>query len=171
MSLPVRLATVEDASVLAELRWLSRSSVEREREPLEQFERTFGAWLQSVLAAGDWRIAVACSEGGAVEGCMYLHFVDKVPVPGEARRSWAYLTNAYVREDLRGEGVGAALLENLIGIARAERAEFVLVWPSREAVPFYERAGFLSAEQERQALPQDEPSLILHLEKRQRGEA
>lgn len=164
MSQRIRFATGEDARELAELRWLSRSSIEREREPLERFERTFQAWLASVLTAGNWRIAVACSEGGAVEGCMYLHFVEKVPVPGEAQRSWAYLTNAYVREGRRGGGMGAALLKALVDAARAERAEFILVWPSREAVTFYERAGFLSAERERQALPDDEPSLILHLE-------
>jgi len=158
----VRFATNEDAHELAELRWLSRELGEREAEPLEHFERAFQTWLHSALACGNWHIAVAAS-GRALAGCMYLHFIEKVPVPGQVQRRWAYVTNAYVREGLRGAGTGDALLRTLIDVARAEKAEFVVVWPSREALRFYERAGFLSAEREREALPDDEPSLILHL--------
>jgi len=158
----VRFATNQDARELAELRWLSRDLRERESEPLKRFERAFRTWLDSALVGGNWHIAVAVS-GRALAGCMYLHFIEKVPVPGQVLRRWAYVTNAYVREGLRGAGTGGALLRTLIDVAQAEKAEFVVVWPSREAVRLYERAGFLSAEREREALPDEEPSLILHL--------
>jgi GNAT superfamily N-acetyltransferase len=159
----VRFATIDDARGLAELRWLSRGARERDREPLDQFEETFRIWLGPALASGKWYAAVAALVDGGLVGCMYLHFIEKVPVPGEAHRMWGYITHAYVREAHRGNGIASGLLGALIERARSEGAEFLVVWPSREAVSLYGRAGFLSGERERQVLPGEEPSLILHL--------
>jgi GNAT superfamily N-acetyltransferase len=150
---------------MAELRWLSRDAGERARESLEAFHRGFGPWLSAAAVSDTWRIAVATSVASSLVGCMYLHFVEKVPAPGEPRRRWAHLTHAYVREGHRGAGIGGSLLTMLIELARHEQLDFLIVWPSSRAVPFYERAGFLSPERERQALPHDEPSFILHISK------
>jgi GNAT superfamily N-acetyltransferase len=165
MPVSVRLATPQDARQLAELRWLSRDAAERDREPFEEFQRGFDAWLAAAAVSDIWRIAVATSAAGTLLGCMYLHFVEKVPTPGEPRRRWAYVTHAYVREGHRGAGIGSSLLAMLVELAWCERLDFLIVWPSGRAVPFYERAGFLSPERERQALPDDEPAFILHLAK------
>ena len=163
MTLTVRLAIPSDATELASLRWLSRSSDERVRQSQENFEREFEQWFARALASGRWCIAVAAAGGGALAGCIYLQVVEKVPVPGDAQRAWGYVTNSFVREGERRAGTGSLMLEFLIASARKLNLELLIVWPSSEAVSFYERAGFLAPEAQRTALPDEEPTFVLHL--------
>jgi ribosomal protein S18 acetylase RimI-like enzyme len=163
MPASVRLAVLTDAAALAELRWLSRETSERAKEAVAAFEPTFRQWFQRALSSNTWRVAVAKGETSSLVGCMYLNRVEKVPVPGQTERSWGYITNAYVRDGSRGNGTGKALLGLLVAVAREWRLEFVVVWPSTEAVSFYKRAGFMSAEEQLTANPSDEPVLLLHL--------
>ena len=73
---------------------------------------------------------------------MFLQLIEKVPSPGEIRRKWGYVTNAYVALQQRRQGIGRKLLDNLIDAARTQQLEFLIVWPSEEAVSLYRRAGF-----------------------------
>jgi ribosomal protein S18 acetylase RimI-like enzyme len=68
--------------------------------------------------------------------------VEKVPVPGAKQREWGYVTNAFVDSQRRGQGIGRDLLRFLIAAAESRGLEFLIVWPSDEAVAFYGRAGF-----------------------------
>jgi GNAT superfamily N-acetyltransferase len=52
------------------------------------------------------------------------------------------VTNLFVAVDLIGRGIGRRLLDHLAGLAEAEGAERLHVASSRNAVSFYERAGF-----------------------------
>jgi ribosomal protein S18 acetylase RimI-like enzyme len=73
---------------------------------------------------------------------MFLQFVAKVPAPGSTSQAWGYITNAYVESEQRSQGVGQKLLQRLIEAGRERQLEFLIVWPSQAAVPFYQRAGF-----------------------------
>ena len=107
-------------------------------------------------------VAVAESDPGLLHGCMYLQCVEKVPVPGGIRRFWGYVTNSYVASEVRGKGVGQKLLNSLIDAGRERSLEFLIVWPSQESVPFYERSGFRPVS-EVHVGPDDEPPLELLL--------
>ena len=52
------------------------------------------------------------------------------------------VSNLFVAVDLIGRGIGRALLDHLIGLAEAEGAIRLYVASSRNAVSFYQRAGF-----------------------------
>jgi GNAT superfamily N-acetyltransferase len=52
------------------------------------------------------------------------------------------VSNLFVAVDLIGRGIGRRLLDHLVGLAEAEGAERLHVASSRNAVSFYERAGF-----------------------------
>ena len=52
------------------------------------------------------------------------------------------VSNLFVAVDLIGRGIGRRLLDHLIGLAEAEGAVRLHVASSRNAVSFYERAGF-----------------------------
>ena len=114
------------------------------------------------LASQQWIVAVAESGEGSLCGCMYLQCIAKVPSPGQIHRSWGYVTNAYVEPPYRGKALGRRMLDLLIETARLQELEFLIVWPSERAVPFYQRAGFRPVDQAH-AGPDDEPPLELVL--------
>jgi ribosomal protein S18 acetylase RimI-like enzyme len=140
MGVAVRLAEVRDARELARLRWEFRPE-DQHAQDLDQVSRDFEEWFAGAVAS-DWTAAVAEGDGGELVGCIFLRSVSKVPNPGATRRRWGYVTNSYVAPAYRGKGVGGDLLEILITAARERRHEFLIVWPSEEAVSFYARAGF-----------------------------
>lgn len=163
MSRVTRLALQADALQLAELRWLSREEHEQRAEPLETFTPRFTAWLVTALGSGLWLAAVAC-DGAELVGCMFLQRIATVPVPGgTSLRQWGYITHAYVRPPHRRHGLGTAMLELLIDQARHLKLHELHVWPSVAAVSLYTRAGFLSPEEVRAAVPPDAPSYVLPL--------
>jgi GNAT superfamily N-acetyltransferase len=157
----IRQAEPGDAAELARLRWVFRPQDQAGRS-LFEFTQHFCAWFQEALASQQWIIAVAEAKEGSLYGCMYLQCIAKVPVPGEIRRAWGYVTNSYVEPNHRSQGIGRRLLELLIGVAQSRELEFLIVWPSERAVPFYQRAGFRPADQAH-AGPDDEPPLELVL--------
>lgn len=136
----VRRAEPGDAPELARLRWAFRPE-DQPASTLDAFSREFGRWLTRALAS-DWMAAVADEGDGTLVGCMFLRSVGKVPNPGAPERAWGYVTNSYVAPTHRGRGVGALLLEAVVAAARERGHEFLLVWPSEEAVSLYLRAGF-----------------------------
>lgn len=163
MSRLTRLALQSDAIQLAELRWLSREEREQRAEPLETFTPRFTAWLVTALASGLWLAAVACDDAQQV-GCMFLQRIATVPVPGgPSTREWGYVTHAYVRPPHRRQGLGTSMLDLLIHQARHLKLHELHVWPSITAVSLYTRAGFLSPEEVRAAVPPDAPSYVLPL--------
>ena len=158
----VRLALPSDAAELAVLRWLSRSSHEQAAESLPVFASRFSAWLFEAFGSGSW-FAVVAPGNAQLFGCMFLQRVATVPVPGLASRYWGYVTHAFVRESHRNRGLGTRMLELLIKEARALGLHELHVWPSVAAVSLYTRAGFRSPEEQRGAVPPDEPSYGLPL--------
>lgn len=139
----IRLAVRSDADELARLRWdFSPNEVAASGESFESFAAAFRTWFAAALDAGDWTVWVAESAGRLVSN-MYVHTVNKVPRPGKFGGKWGYLTNVYTEPSYRGRGLGSELLQALVGRARAEGLELLLVWPSEESAAFYERAGFV----------------------------
>lgn len=136
----VRHAELRDAAELARLRWEFRPG-DQHHQGLGAFSRDFEEWFAEALAS-DWMAAVAEEVGGTLVGCVFLRSVSKVPNPGARDRAWGYVTNSYVAPACRAQGVGARLLELVVTAARARGHEFLIVWPSEEALPFYARAGF-----------------------------
>jgi N-acetylglutamate synthase-like GNAT family acetyltransferase len=136
------MATAEDAEALAHLRFrFAEESNRRGPQSLEDFVAHFSEYFRNALAGGRWRSVVAEREGTIV-GHAYLEIVDKLPVPGRPNRRLGYITNVYVEPDLRNGGVGAQILDRLIGLGREMGLESVILWPTPRSVPFYRRHGF-----------------------------
>jgi GNAT superfamily N-acetyltransferase len=81
---------------------------------------------------------------GRVVGAMWVQLVERVPRPDEERGALpiGYLTNVFVERELRAEGLGSRMLDEVLTWARARAVEEIIVWPSERSYPFYERAGF-----------------------------
>jgi GNAT superfamily N-acetyltransferase len=145
----IRRASPGDADELARLRWDFRvehgTSVTR---TFGEFREEFRGFCADVLAEGSaWAVWVA-DEGERLVGCAWLQFVERVP--HSSRRRWerpiAYVTNVYVRPDLRNGGLGRRLLEAAMTHARASGSGEAVVWPTQRSVRFYERAGFTTVD-------------------------
>lgn len=141
----VRLATSTDAAELARLRWDFRPD-DQSLQPRRAFIAECSAWLEQNLSSGNWIAAVAETESGSLCGCIFLQRVEKVPIPGTLHRYWGYVTNSYVEAGWRNRGVGSRLLRLLLNQAQRWRLEFLIVWPSPDAISFYRRIGFEDVE-------------------------
>ena len=157
----IRAAERGDAAELGRLRWDFREH-EHERQPRDDFLGSFDTWWAGAVESGNWVAAVAESTQGPLVGSIFMECVHKVPTPGGIHRAWGYVTNSYVESGSRGRGVGRRLISHLVDAGRARDLEFLIVWPSTEAMSFYARAGFRSVSAVH-AGDDDEPPLELVL--------
>jgi len=138
----IRIARVEDADDLARLRWDMRLE---ELEPVIEFGvlvEQFRRFVEKTVGRGTWRVWVAELDGSPVAN-LWLQLVERVPRPDAAEASRiGYLTNVYVEEAHRNEGLGSAMLDQVLDWARGEGLGLLIVWPSERSVPYYRRAGF-----------------------------
>jgi GNAT superfamily N-acetyltransferase len=141
----IRRATPDDARELAGLRYEFRTSLRPPAESSESFLQRCTAWMQERLAGPSWLCWVAES-GGAIVGHVWLDIMEKIPNPGPEDELHGYITNAYVQDALRNQGIGGRLLEAALTYCREKRVDSVILWPTERSRPLYERHGFAEAE-------------------------
>lgn len=71
----------------------------------------------------------------------------RMPHPRRLDSRWGYISNMFVLEDHRGRGIGSALLQELISVAGDRGYARLVLSPSERSIDFYERAGFIWADQ------------------------
>jgi GNAT superfamily N-acetyltransferase len=139
--LVMRLATKNDLPQLADLRWRLQTG-----DAEEYSAATREAFVADFVAAPDHLdrslLHFVAENDNKIVGAMSIRKVRKVPAPDRLEAYWGYLTNCYVRSDFRGKSVGSQLLDFVTQWAKDENLEFLVVWPSDRAYPFYERKGF-----------------------------
>jgi GNAT superfamily N-acetyltransferase len=142
----VRLASASDAAMLAGLRWELRSSFHDVVESEAGFIARCISWMEERLRnEGAWKCWIAESGRTAV-GSIWVQLIEKIPNPiGESER-YVYLTNFFVREAYRGQGIGSKLLAEALAWSRSKNAEVVLLKPTERSKPLYLRHGFLPAD-------------------------
>ena len=104
-------------------------------------ERASG-WMRERLGDGSaWRCWVA-EEDGVVVGHIWLELIEKIPNPVVELEKHGYLTNAYVQESARGQGLGHRSMDAAIACCREEGVDSVLLWPTPRSRTLYARYGF-----------------------------
>jgi GNAT superfamily N-acetyltransferase len=134
-------ATIEDVDALARLRWELYVEQEGELEPPDAYRVRFVAFAREALATDRWHAWVARDATGPI-GAMWLHTVDRIPVPGKVAGPIGYLTNVYLAPEHRDGGLGSRMLEHVLDWCRAQRFSCVITWPTPRSRPFYRRGGF-----------------------------
>ena len=135
----VRRAGPEDVSALASLRAEWQGA-----EVTEPFTNAFADWFEREASQRWWWVAEDPAE--AVVGMVNLKVFERMPSPGGSCSRWGYLANLFVRTANRGQGVGAMLLGALQDDSRDAGLVRVVLSPSRQSIPLYERAGFAPAD-------------------------
>jgi GNAT superfamily N-acetyltransferase len=129
-----------DLGALSTLRFAWRA---RERDEVglieDAFADAFAIWLQEHRAS---HVGFLGTLGTAPVAMGWLAIVDRVPGPGVFERRCAYVQSVYVTPERRQQGLGAALMNELISYARDLGLDYLAVHPSAEAFNFYERLGF-----------------------------
>jgi GNAT superfamily N-acetyltransferase len=145
MQVEIRLASENDAVTLARLRYELRSSLHEVAESEETFLARCAGWMNERLRQGGcWQCWLAEQQGIAV-GAVWAQLIEKIPNPVAEPEHYVYLTNFYVREEYRDQGLGSKLLAAVLDWARSKNAETVILWPTERSKPFYLRHGFLFA--------------------------
>jgi GNAT superfamily N-acetyltransferase len=98
------------------------------------------AWLDD---EGDRRTTWIAELGGAAAGFASLAEYRRMPRPDRPLSRWGYVSNMFVRADLRGHGLGTRLLATVLACADERGYVRVVLSPSERAVPLYLRAGFV----------------------------
>jgi len=137
----LRLAKQSDAAALAQLRYDFRASTGIATEPEGEFVERCSAWMTAHLDdRGHWKCWVAESEN--IVGALWLQLVEKIPNPRAEPEYHAYITNFYLRESARGQGIGTRMLTMALDWCRACKVHAVILWPSEKSRTLYERHGF-----------------------------
>ena len=138
----IRLAFEEDAVTLARLRLELRSSSHRLIEDEQEFLARCESWMKKRLRErGQWRCWVA-EQQAVLVGAVWAQLIEKIPNPVSEPEYYVYLTNFYVREEYRGEGIGSRLLAAVLEWSKNQNAEKVILWPTEGSKTFYLRHGF-----------------------------
>lgn len=146
MKVEIRLALENDAVTLARLRYDLRSASHRVVEDEQAFLARCESWMVERLGKGTrWQCWIAEREA-IVVGAVWAQFVEKIPNPIAEPESYVYLTNFYVREEYRGEGIGSRLLAAVLEWSKSKNAQMVILWPTEGSKTFYLRHGFLFAD-------------------------
>jgi GNAT superfamily N-acetyltransferase len=132
----VHVASARDTAAIAELRalWTGGGA------PGPVFARDVAEWLEE---EGDRRTVWLAEHGGAAVGLASLFEYRRMPKPGRRASRWGYISNMFVREELRNQGIGSALLDAVIAAADARAYARLVLSPAERAVAFYARAGFV----------------------------
>lgn len=138
-----RMADENDSEALAQLRWdFKTEGKENELEVgREEFLKGFADFLRPEFKNGNWSCWVAEEDGGIVSQ-IFIRRIRKLPRPGKLLAEYGYVSNVYTRPSFRGKGIGSLLMGQVKQWALENKLEFLVLWPSKRAVPFYEREGF-----------------------------
>src|SRR5262245_52587001 len=121
----VRRATRVDAAELARLRYEFRTSLRPPAEAHESFLVRCTSWMQERLENSSWLCWVAEADGALV-GHAWLDIMEKIPNPGPEDELHGYITNVYVQDEQRNQGIGARLLEAALNYCKENRVDSVI---------------------------------------------
>ena len=138
-----RMATDRDLAQLAELRWDFRSENGTEQPVVSRgkFIEACKEFLKRGLESGYHTYWIA-EQAGEIISQIFIHRIDLVPRPCKIQDQFGYITNNYTKPTYRNKGIGSELMRSVKRWARDEDLELLIVYPSEEAVTFYERTGF-----------------------------
>jgi GNAT superfamily N-acetyltransferase len=140
-----RTGTVEDLTQLAELRWDFRMEGGDELPAVSksEFIEACTSFLKRGLESG-YHVYWLAEQDGEIVSHIFVHKIELIPRPCKIRDHFGYLTNNYTKPAYRNKGIGSELMQKVKDWAKDEDLELLIVYPSEEAVTFYERAGFYS---------------------------
>jgi len=139
----IRSATISDVPALAAFRLGLRSRPGMNVETEASFLKRCEAWMAGALNRPEWCCWVAAQAANHVLiAALWLQLVDKIPNPTSEAERLAYITNFFVDESARGQGLGSRILDDAIDWCRQNGVHSVILWPTDRSRTLYQRHGF-----------------------------
>lgn len=139
----VRRAAHIDAPALAHLRYALRAGLAPAAEESATFLARCREWMEDRLRpGGPWRCWVA-ERDASIVGAIWMQIVEKIPNPLGEGEWHGYISNFFVDERVRGEGVGSALLTALVCAPETQGLDALFLWPTDRSRGLYRRFGFV----------------------------
>jgi GNAT superfamily N-acetyltransferase len=135
-----RSADMADIDELVRLRALWRGV-----EPTSDFSSNFRRWFAAEQTSRHWWIAE--DDRARAYGMVNVKMFERMPSPGQMASRWGYLANLFVDPEVRGGGIGGALVQAVIDFASAQRLVRLVLSPSMLSFPLYARLGFRPADE------------------------
>jgi GNAT superfamily N-acetyltransferase len=133
--LSIRPAKGFDAAAVAELRSLCSAGT----EPSPAFTASMRVWLE---AEGEPRITLLAETDGRAVGLISTLEHRGMPEPGAPWSRWGYIGHLFVRPQDRRQGIGVALIDEMIDLADHRDYEKLMVSPGSAALSLFHRRGF-----------------------------
>ena len=149
MEFTFRLATADDAELLAEMRLEMR----RERETAEcilseeEFLRCNVGFFREHLAVGDF-ISFLAFGGSTAAACSGMSLQVHPPTYANPSGKSGYVTNMFTRPEWRHRGLALMLVDHLVDAARKAGCAALYLNASAMGRPLYEKYGFRPVENE-----------------------
>jgi len=138
----IRPATLADIEPLVALRSSLMRDADRMIEgQVEEFEQSTRAYLRRAIPGGEF-VAWIAEVGSRVVACSGLVFFDRPPYPRNLLGREAHILNMFTSPEWRGRGIGRALLDQIVQVARDRGAKRLWLYTSDGARSLYARAGF-----------------------------
>lgn len=142
--LEVRVAREDELEPVVQLRWRWAIEVGEDAGDEQQFVDRAADWARTYRSTHLSHIAVGSD--GALLGMAWLALAPRVASTSRLDRWSGDLQSCYVLPELRGLGIGGALVHAALATANARGVEHVTVHASPESVRMYVRHGFRSSD-------------------------
>lgn len=138
-----RMADENDSEELAMLRWEFKTEGKGNdiNGDKQEFLKECSDFLRLELKKGNWNCWVA-EDDGEIAAQIFIRKIRKLPKPNKLHAEYGYVSNVYTKPSYRARGIGSQLMKHVKQWASENKLEFLILWPSKRAVPFYEREGF-----------------------------
>ena len=98
--------------------------------------------MQQRLEPGSlWRCWIA-EQNHMPAGHLWVQLIEKIPNPTDEPEVHAYITNFYVQEAARSQGIGSKLLVTALEWLQSQHVDAVILWPTPASRSLYLRHGF-----------------------------
>jgi GNAT superfamily N-acetyltransferase len=145
-TLTIRLATPDDAALIAEHRALLFESTGKiTSEDVPAMERRLQPQLYRMLRAGEYIGWLAEAAGGKVVAGAGVQLRTLLPRPETAIAREALVVNVYVWPDYRRRGLARRLMLAVLDWSREQGIERVALHASTMGRPLYESLGFTAS--------------------------
>lgn len=139
-----RIANEKDFLDLAKMRWNFKME---EKDPKDndynedKFYKECIDFFQKGFRDGTWTHLIATNDNRIISN-ISIHHIRKIPKPNRYIDEFGYVTNVYTIPEYRGQKIGLKLMDCVKDWAIKKDFEILIVWPSSNAINFYQRKEF-----------------------------